>query len=166
MPHKIQHIFPKTSVQSVLGNSHNHNLRLDCGCVFFFFLPWHRKLFFYNVTLLEKLCKKVLYSMAKLFFNQKLFHFFCHRDSFRKYLFFFSRSNIFIIFQEGPFVSRTDMNFPGRSICSSNRHEFSRRVCVLRTDTNFPGGLIENTCFFKEVLSVRRTELINSSNRY
>ena len=32
---------------------------------------------FYNVILLEKLCKKVLYSMAKLFFNQKLFHFFC-----------------------------------------------------------------------------------------
>ena len=31
----------------------------------------------YNVILLEKLCKKVLYSMAKLFFNQKLFHFFC-----------------------------------------------------------------------------------------
>ena len=40
----------------------------------------HRNLFFfcfYNVILLEKLCKKVLYSMAKLFFNQKLFHFFC-----------------------------------------------------------------------------------------
>ena len=38
--------------------------------IFFFFC-------FYNVILLEKLCKKVLYSMAKLFFNQKLFHFFC-----------------------------------------------------------------------------------------
>ena len=40
----------------------------------------HRNFFFfcfYNVILLEKLCKKVLYSMAKLFFNQKLFHFFC-----------------------------------------------------------------------------------------
>ena len=64
----------------------------------------HRKFFFSeNVILLEKLCKKVLYSnnslgihtifltltrkrrtdipsiysMAKLFFNQKLFHFFC-----------------------------------------------------------------------------------------
>ena len=36
-----------------------------------------------------------------------------HRDSFQKYLFFFSRSNLFIIFQEGPFVRRTDMNFPG-----------------------------------------------------
>ena len=51
-----------------------------------------------------------------------------HRDSFRKYLFFFSRRNLFIIFQEGPFVPQTDMNFPGGSICSSNRHEFSRRV--------------------------------------
>ena len=39
----------------------------------------HINFFFclYNVILLEKLCKKVLYSMAKLFFNQKLFHFFC-----------------------------------------------------------------------------------------
>ena len=50
-----------------------------------------------------------------------------YRDSFQKYLFFFSRSTPFIIFQEGPFFSRTDMNFPGGSICSSNRHEFSRR---------------------------------------
>ena len=47
-------------------------------------------------------------------------------------------------------------NFPGGSICSSNRHEFSRKVhlfveqtlifqeglYVLRTDTNFPGGSI------------------------
>ena len=62
-----------------------------------------------------------------------------HRDSFRKYLFFFSRSNLFIIFQEG--------------------------LYVLRTDTNFPEGLIEKTCFFKEVLSVRRTDLFISSNR-
>ena len=49
-----------------------------------------------------------------------------------------------IIFQEGPFVPRTDMNFPGGSI-------------VFQTSTNFPGGLIEKTRFFKEVLSVRRT---------
>ena len=35
-----------------------------------------------------------------------------HRDSFPKYLFFFSRSNLFILFQEGPFVPRIDMNFP------------------------------------------------------
>ena len=71
-----------------------------------------------------------------------------HRDSFRKYLFFFSRRNLFIIFQEGPFVPRTDINFPGVCICSSNRHEFSKRVYyVLRTDPNFPGGLIKKTCF-------------------
>ena len=74
-----------------------------------------------------------------------------HREGFRKYLFFFSRSNLFIIFQEGPFVPRTDMNFPGGSICSSNRHEFSRRA-------------YRKTCFFKEVLSVRRTDYIISSN--
>ena len=43
------------------------------------------------------------------------------------------------------------MNFPG----GSN---------VLRTDTNFPGGFIEKTCFFEEVLSVRRTDLIFSLN--
>ena len=45
------------------------------------------------------------------------------------------------------------MNFPGGSLCSSNRHEFSRRA--YRKDM-----------FFKEVLSVRRTDLIISSNRY
>ena len=61
-----------------------------------------------------------------------------HRDS--------SRSNLFIIFQEGPFVPRTVINFPGGSICLSNRHEFSRRAYLFikqtflsnRTDTNFP----------------------------
>ena len=68
-----------------------------------------------------------------------------HRDSFRKYLFFFSRSNLFIIFQEGPFVRRTDMNFPGESICSSNRHEFSRRVYMF----------FEQTRIFQEGLSKR-----------
>ena len=41
------------------------------------FCTIEKKIMFYNVILLEKLCKKVLYSMAKLFFNQKLFHFFC-----------------------------------------------------------------------------------------
>ena len=68
-----------------------------------------------------------------------------HRDSFRKYLFFFSRSNLFIIFQEGPFVPRTDMNFPGGSICLSNRHEFSRRVYMF----------FEQTQIFQEVYSKR-----------
>ena len=55
----------------------------------------------------------------------------------------FSRSNLFIIFQEGPFVRRTDMNFPGGSICSSNRHEFSRRVRLI----------FEQTQIFQESLS-------------
>ena len=82
-------------------------------------------------------------------------------------------NNYVLFFQEQPFY-----NFPGGSICSSNRHEFSRTVYlfveqtwifqeglhVLRTDTNFPGGLIKKTCFFKEVLSVRQTDLIISSN--
>ena len=68
-----------------------------------------------------------------------------HRDSFRKDLFFFSRSNLFIIFQEGPFVPQTDMNFPGGSICSSNRHEFSRRVYMF----------FEQTQIFQEGLSKR-----------
>ena len=60
-----------------------------------------------------------------------------HRDSFRKCL--------------QPFY-----NFPGGSICSSNRHEFSRRVHLF----------VEKTCFFQEGLSVRRADLIISSNRY
>ena len=68
-----------------------------------------------------------------------------HRDSFRKYLFFFSRSNLFIIFQECQIVLRTDMNFPGGSICSSNRNEFSRRVYMF----------FEQTQIFQEGLSKR-----------
>ena len=65
-----------------------------------------------------------------------------HRDGFRKYLFFFSRSNLFIIFQEGPFVPRTDMNFPGGSIYSSNRQEFSRRIYMFFEQTRiFQEGL-------------------------
>ena len=69
----------------------------------------------------------------------------------------FSKISV-LFFQEQPFY-----NFPGGYICSSNRHEFSRRVnlfveqtrifqeglYVLRTDTNFPGGLFEKTCFFQ-----------------
>ena len=83
--------------------------------------------------------------------RSKLFHFdeynirSSHRDSFRKYLFFFSRSHLFKIFQEGPFVPRTDMNFPEGSICSSNRHEFSRRVYMF----------FEQTRIFQEGLSKR-----------
>ena len=52
------------------------------------------------------------------------------------------------------------MNFPGGSICSSNRHEFSRRV--YRKDMFFPGGsicssnrpyyLIEQILIFPETL--------------
>ena len=59
----------------------------------------------------------------------------------------FSKISV-LFFQEQPFY-----NFPGGSICSSNRHEFSRR-------------LIEKTCFFKEDLSVCRTDLFISSNTY
>ena len=59
-------------------------------------------------------------------------------------------SKISVLFlQEQPFynfpsVRWKDMNFPGGSICSSNRHEFSKdRLYVLQTDTNFPRGLIK-----------------------
>ena len=67
-----------------------------------------------------------------------------------------------LFFQEQPFY-----NFPGGS------YLFVEQTCfvpggsnVLRTCTNFPGGFIEQTCFFKEVLSVCQTDLIISSNRY
>ena len=81
---------------------------------------------------------------------------------FENICFFLSRSNLFIIFQEGPFVRRTDMNFPGESICSSNRHEFSRRA--YRKDMFFQGGsicssnrpyyLIEQILIFPETLNL------------
>ena len=55
-------------------------------------------------------------------------------------MFFFSRSNLLKFFQECPFVPQTDMNFPGGSICLSNRHEFSRRA--YRKDMFFQEGSI------------------------
>ena len=89
-----------------------------------------------------------------------------HRDSFRKYLFFFSRSNLFIIFQEGPFVPRTDMNFPGRSICSSNRHEFSRRVYMFFEQTRiFQEGLSKRHVFLRRFhLFVEQTLLTHRTD--
>ena len=58
------------------------------------------------------------------------------------------------------FVRRTDMIFPGASICSSNRHEFFRRS--YRKDMFFQGGsicssnrpyyLIEQILIFSETL--------------
>ena len=99
-----------------------------------------------------------------------------HRDSFRKYLFFFSKSNLFIIFQEGLYVLRTD---------TMKRHIFSRRFYLFveqtllshRTDTNFPRNpylvvehiriifrtlyfLIEQILIFQEALSSSRTHTI------
>ena len=72
------------------------------------------------------------------------------------------------------------MNFPGASICSSNRHEFSRRA--YRKDMFFQGGsicssnrsyyLIEQILIFPETLFNPRTHTnfpgasIFSSNRY
>ena len=74
-----------------------------------------------------------------------------HRDYFREYLFFSSRSTFFcsnlnvsteqiVIFQEGISVRRTDTIFPGAAfICSLKRYQFSRRTFFgYRTDTNFP----------------------------
>ena len=53
-----------------------------------------------------------------------------HRDYFRKFLFFSSRSTFFWIFPESLFM------------CSSNRYQFSRKTwSVHRTYTNFPGSL-------------------------
>ena len=46
-----------------------------------------------------------------------------HRDSYRKDHGFFSPGATFLQFQEGSFLRRTDLNFPGGSICSSNRYE-------------------------------------------
>ena len=106
---------------------------------------------------------------------------------FSKISVFFSRSNFFIIFQEGPFVPQTDMNFPGGFICSSNKHEFSRRVYqsislsnrpyyVIKQILNFPRNPyleFSNTCEFsrslyfliKQIL-IFQEPLISFSNTY
>ena len=82
---------------------------------------------------------------------------------------FFSRSNLLTIFQDGLSIRRTDIFFfPGGSKCSSNRHEFFRRVyradirrvylffeqTILchRTDTNFPRNLYLDTYEFSRTL--------------
>ena len=115
-------------------------------------------------------CTKTFVSLAKSFYFEEanetaliglnLFNFFffflfiflifsffrsSHRDSFRKYLFFFSRSNLFIIFQESPFVRRTDMNFPGglieKTCFSKMLYLFVEQTSLShRTHTNFPGA--------------------------
>ena len=106
-----------------------------------------------------------------------------HRDSFQKYLFFFSRSNLFIIFQEGPSVRRTDMNFRGGGVYmffeqtqifqvgSSKRHVLSRTRFYLfveltllshQTDTNFPRNpylVLEHIQIFQEPLFSHRTDI-------
>ena len=79
-----------------------------------------------------------------------------HRDGFSKYLFFFPgatflqfsrRVYLFVgqtcFFQEGLSVRRTDMFFPGGSICSLNGHKFSRRV--YQTDMFFEEGSIRSS---------------------
>ena len=50
------------------------------------------------------------------------------------------------------------MFFPEGSINSSNRHKFFRRV--------YRADMFYTTCFLKDGLAVRRTDLIISSNRY
>ena len=86
-----------------------------------------------------------------------------HWDSFSKFLFFISRSNLFNIFQKGPFVLSSSVYFV---VCSSNRHGmFFSGGSICLSNINFPGGFIEQTCFFKEGLSVRRKDFIISTNR-
>ena len=47
-----------------------------------------------------------------------------------------------VFFQEALCNHRTDVNFPGRFVCSPNRYKFSRRTwSVHRTDTIFLGAL-------------------------
>ena len=83
---------------------------------------------------------------------------------FSKYLFFFSRSNLFTIFQEGLSVLQTDTNFPGgfieqtrRFICSSKRPYFSSNIW-----TNFPKNsylVPEHMPIFQELLFFHRTDI-------
>ena len=89
-----------------------------------------------------------------------------HRDGFSKYLFIFSRSNLFIIFQGNLSVRRKDMFFPGGFI--KHRHVLSRRVYLFveqtlshRTDTNFPRNplVLEHIRIFQEPLFSHRTDI-------
>ena len=62
-----------------------------------------------------------------------------HRDNFRKYLFFSSRSTFLRTFQKALCVHRTDHNFPG-NVFSARRTDitiFQEGIFVHRTDTIF-----------------------------
>ena len=100
-----------------------------------------------------------------------------HRDSFPKYLFFFSRSNLFTILQEVLSVLRTDTNFSGGfietdmffqggSICSSIRpYYFIEQILetliqLPRTHTRSLYFLIEQIFIFQEALSTHQTHII------
>ena len=103
---------------------------------------------FYSFAKFIEFCKILAYTDCTIIISKK-------KPSRR----FYKISVLF--FQEQPFY-----NFPGGSICSSNRHCFSRRVYnVHRTDTNFLRGFNKNSCFFKEIQSVCRTDHIISSDR-
>ena len=68
---------------------------------------------------------------------------------------FFSRSNLFTIFQECLSVCRTDMFF-------------QEMLYVLRTDTNFPGRFIEQNVFFQDglCLFVKQTLLSHKTDNF
>ena len=80
-----------------------------------------------------------------------------HRDSFRKYLLFFSRSNLFIIFQEGPSVRRKDMFFQGGSICSSNKPYYLIEQILILIPIN-PYLVLKHIQIFQEPLFSHRTD--------
>ena len=90
------------------------------------------------------------FKLSILFFKNNVFTILGGSNLFFEQMRIFEET-LFVFFQEGLFVRRTD-RFSGKVYCSSNRHEFFRRV--YRTDM-----------FFSRT-SIHRTDLIILSNGY
>ena len=104
-------------------------------------------------------------SLTSAFVNfQTVFENICSFFPGATFLWFSKRVHLFLeqtwIFQEVPSVRRTDMNFPRGSICSSNRHKFSRRA--YRKDIFWRRFYL----FVKQTLLSHRTVINFPKNRY
>ena len=78
-------------------------------------------------------------------------------------MFFFPRSNLFTIFQEG--LCKKQYGIQTKSVCLSNRHVFSRRVYyVLRTD-KFSMRVYRTNIFSRRFyLSINQTLLFHRTD--
>ena len=113
----------------------HHAVVLFCFIVSSVCVLLFASLYCLSVPFITLLCSLLFHCLVRVSLFASLYSEAATETVFENICSFFSRSNLFIIFQEGSFVPRTDVNFPGGFICSVNRHEFSRRVYMFFEQT-------------------------------